>query len=41
MLELKNKYKGKIIHCLNDLDIEFIEALKVHSDFILKYFIEK
>ena len=41
MLELKDKYKGKIIHSLNDLSQEHIDLLKNNSDLIDKYFIEK
>ena len=41
MLELKEEYKGKIIHCLNDLTQEHIDLLKNNTDFIEKYFTEK
>ena len=41
MLELKDKYKGKIIHSLNDLTQEHIDLLKNNTNFIEKYFTEK
>ena len=41
MYQVKEKYRGQIIHSLNDLSQEHIDLLKNNTDFIDKYFIEK
>ena len=41
MLKVKNKYKDKVFHCINDLDEKTLNIIKdKHADVIDKYFVE-
>lgn len=41
MLKVRNKYKDKVFHCINDLDEKTLNIIKEkHSDIINKYFVE-